>query len=141
MHSRIWLLGAWLVALSAMVGSLFFSEILRIPPCELCWYQRIAMYPLVVFYGLSLWNEDWRVASYTWPLVVFGGIVAGWQSLTQFVPSLKEISPCTQGISCSEINWQWGPFTIPVLSFIAFIVIAVCLWLGTRASTESANFD
>ena len=42
----IWM--AAVVALTAMAGSLYFSEVAHLEPCVLCWYQRIAMYALAV---------------------------------------------------------------------------------------------
>ena len=43
--------GRWLafaVAGGAMAASLYYSESVGFIPCEFCWYQRIAMYPLAV---------------------------------------------------------------------------------------------
>ncbi|WP_082321816.1 disulfide bond formation protein B [Variovorax paradoxus] len=37
---------AFLVAFASTLGSLFFSEVMKLEPCVLCWYQRIAMFPL-----------------------------------------------------------------------------------------------
>ena len=37
---------AWVIAASAMLGALFFGEVMQLPPCLLCWYQRIFMFPL-----------------------------------------------------------------------------------------------
>ncbi|MEM7737254.1 MAG: disulfide bond formation protein B, partial [Deinococcota bacterium] len=35
---------AWLIALVATAGSLYFSEVRNFIPCTFCWYQRILMY-------------------------------------------------------------------------------------------------
>ena len=49
---------AWIVALVAMLGSLYFSEVAHFIPCEYCWYQRIAMYPLVLILGIAAYRQD-----------------------------------------------------------------------------------
>ena len=44
------ILYSFLIALTGLLGSLFFSEIAKYDPCNLCWYQRIFMYPLVIIF-------------------------------------------------------------------------------------------
>ena len=39
---------AFVVAAIATGGSLFFSQVAGFVPCELCWFQRICMYPLSI---------------------------------------------------------------------------------------------
>src|SRR5699024_12759208 len=56
------LLIIWVQALLATGGSLYYSEILDYPPCELCWFQRIFMYPLVIIYGTALIKKDIKIA-------------------------------------------------------------------------------
>ena len=69
-----WIYGAWVIALVATVGSLFFSEVMQLPPCVLCWYQRIAMYPLVVIIGVGIVTGDRRVKNYALPVCLGGKI-------------------------------------------------------------------
>src|SRR3712207_5030944 len=66
------LYAAWVVALLATVGSLFFSEVMGLPPCALCWYQRIAMYPLVPVIATGILARDARVRAYALPLCLAG---------------------------------------------------------------------
>ncbi len=70
----LWL--AFAVALTATVGSLYFSEVAGLEPCTLCWYQRIAMYPLAVILGVAAWRGDWGVRRYAAPLAAIGAVVA-----------------------------------------------------------------
>lgn len=63
---------AWATALVASLGSLFFSEVMKLPPCVLCWYQRIAMYPLVAIIGAGIILKDGRLRFYALPLSVTG---------------------------------------------------------------------
>src|SRR5207237_5620973 len=94
------LLLACCVAAVAMAGSLYFSEVAHFTPCRLCWYQRIAMYPLVPILGLAAWRRDPGVRPYGLVLSVPGMIVAAYHVLVERYPSLEssvcEVSnPCT----------------------------------------------
>ena len=67
---------AFVVALLATVGSLYFSEVAHFEPCLLCWYQRIAMYPLVVILGLAAWRDDVGAWIYATALAAIGAVIA-----------------------------------------------------------------
>lgn len=120
---------AWLVALTATLGSLYFSEIREFVPCELCWIQRIFMYPLTIILGISVFTEDRAVRKYVLPLTIIGGIVSLYHYLVQKVPGFAEIQPCAQGVPCSGqyINW-FGFITIPFLALTAFTLITILMW-------------
>jgi disulfide bond formation protein DsbB len=93
---------AFLIALAATLGALFIGEVLGQMPCTLCWYQRIAMFPLVPILGLSLWRGDGMARAYALPLVLAGLALAAWHSglYAGFLP--EPIVPCTEnGPSCS----------------------------------------
>lgn len=127
---------AWLQALIAMLGSLFFSEVMELAPCVLCWYQRIAMYPLVVILGVGLLREDKQVWQYALPLSLIGWIIALYHNLLYYNIIPKAIIPCSTGISCTTKYIQWFGFvTIPLLALTAFSVIIACL-LVYRNSTR-----
>src|SRR5262252_10760527 len=66
---------AFVVAAIATGGSLFFSQIANFPPCELCWFQRICMYPLSYLLLILAWHGDNRAARYLLPLPVVGACV------------------------------------------------------------------
>ena len=75
------LFATWLVATVSTLGSLFFSEVMELPPCSLCWYQRIFMFPLpiVLFVGLMPTGDrsfDPRAVRYSLPLALIGGLTA-----------------------------------------------------------------
>ncbi|WP_074032703.1 disulfide oxidoreductase [Exiguobacterium sp. AT1b] len=120
---------AWLVALTATLGSLYFSEIREFVPCELCWIQRIFMYPLTIILGIAVFTDDRAVRKYVLPLTIIGGIVSLYHYLVQKVPGFAEIQPCAQGVPCSGqyINWL-GFITIPFLALTAFTLITVVMW-------------
>lgn len=128
---------AWLVALIAMLGSLFLSEVMEYPPCTFCWYQRILMYPLVIIFLVGLFPLDRNVFKYSIPFVVLGWLVALYHNLLQFGIISEDMTPCTQGIPCSTKYIDvFGFLTIPMLSFIAFSVILALLFLFFKGKTH-----
>lgn len=127
------LLLAWLASITAMVGSLFFSERMGFVPCTFCWYQRIVMYPLVLFLGMAFYRNDRDIYKYVLPMSVIGMLLSGYHYALQKLPSLQEFSTCTSGVPCSGqyINW-FGFVTIPFLALIAFTFIAAMMLMLWR---------
>ncbi|OKL35590.1 disulfide oxidoreductase [Domibacillus mangrovi] len=132
------LLAAWLTAIMATLGSLFFSERMEFVPCTLCWYQRILMYPLVVLLGIAFYRSDRHIYRYILPLSLFGMGMSGYQYALQKVPAVQKFEMCTSGVPCSgEYINVFGFITIPFLALIAFTVVTVMmviLWKKTAAS-------
>jgi disulfide bond formation protein DsbB len=119
---------AWVVALVATVGSLFFSEVMNLPPCVLCWYQRIAMYPLVAIIGAGILMRDGRMKFYALPLALAGLAVAVYHNLLYYRIIPDSIAPCTQGVSCTTVQIEWlGFITIPLMSLAAFVSVSLLL--------------
>jgi disulfide bond formation protein DsbB len=133
---------AWVVALVATVGSLFFSEVMLLPPCVLCWYQRIAMYPLVVILGVGIILGDRRVKFYALPVALAGLVVAGYHNLLYYGILPESIAPCTQGISCTSVQLEWlGFITIPLMSLTAFVLITLSLLFYKSVGKEKLSTD
>jgi len=119
---------AWVIALVATVGSLFFSEVMGLPPCVLCWYQRIAMYPLVVIIGSGVVMQDSRMKYYALPLCLSGLVISIYHNLLYYGIVSESIIPCTAGISCTSRQIEWlGFITIPLMALAAFVSLGVCL--------------
>ena len=119
---------AWIIALVATVGSLFFSEVMQLPPCVLCWYQRIAMYPLVLIIGTGIILRDARVKHYALPLCLIGLAISIYHNLLYYGLIPESITPCTEGVSCTSRQIEWlGFITIPLLALTAFVGLAFCL--------------
>ena len=119
---------AWVIALVATVGSLFFSEVMGLPPCVLCWYQRIAMYPLVVIIGTGVVMQDSRMKYYALPLCLSGLVISIYHNLLYYGIVSESIIPCTAGISCTSRQIEWlGFITIPLMALAAFVSLGVCL--------------
>ena len=128
--SEVWAYLAWVIALLSMVGSLFFSEVMNFPPCALCWYQRIAIYPLVAVIGVGIILRDRRMKYYALPLALVGLAIAVYHNLLYYGVIPETAAPCTQGVSCTDTQIEWFGFvTIPLLSLMAFTVICLCLLL------------
>ena len=129
-ESTAWMLvfGAWLVAAVSTLGALFFSEVMQIPPCVLCWHQRIFMFPLVLILPIRMFPFDRKVVRYALPLVVLGWLFAGFHLLLLAGVIPEALTPCTQGVPCSDKTIAWFGFvTIPLLSFMAFSIIIALL--------------
>lgn len=126
---------AWALAFVATSVSLYFSEILALPVCNLCWYQRILMYPLIIIIPVGILKQDKLLPFYVLPLSILGIIVAAYQSLLQLGIIPQGLLPCSLGVSCaSPFNW-FGFISIPLLSLLAFLGITFCLvvyWKNNR---------
>lgn len=119
---------AWMQSIMAVAGSLFFSEIMKFPPCTLCWYQRIFMYPLVIILGVGMIRRDKRVYTYVLPLSILGLCISFYHNLLYFKILPEGIQQCAFGISCTTKYFGlFGFITIPLLSLLAFAIITVCV--------------
>lgn len=123
-ETTLWLSVAAFVATVATAGSLWFSLGLGLTPCDLCWYQRIAMYPLVAVLGVAAVEKRAAVVGTALPLVALGLSLAAYHSFLQ-----ATVTECTLGGPCAAVQWQ-SPvvgLTIPNLSLVAFALLAVLL--------------
>lgn len=119
---------AWIVALVATAGSLFFSEVMELPPCLLCWYQRIAMYPLVFVIAAGIIMRDKRLKFYALPLCLTGLAISVYHNLLYYGIIPESLKPCEAGVSCTSRQIEWlGFITIPLMALAAFVVLALCL--------------
>lgn len=118
----------WIVTVAATAGSLFFSEVMQLPPCILCWYQRIAMYPLIVIIGAGIIMRDQRMPFYALPLSLIGLGISIYHNLLYYKLIPDHISPCTQGLSCTTVQIEWlGFITIPFMALVSFILTSAGL--------------
>lgn len=138
-ETKAWTLifAAWLVASVSTLGALFFGEVMQFPPCVLCWYQRICMFPLVLILPAGLFPLDRKVVRYALPLAVLGWLFAVFHLLLVAGVIPESIKPCTQGVPCSQTVIEWfGFLTIPLLSAVAFSVIIALLFLAYSRSSK-----
>ncbi|MBP9716432.1 MAG: disulfide bond formation protein B [Candidatus Levybacteria bacterium] len=127
---------ALIISLTSTLGSLYFSEILKLPPCLLCWYQRIFMYPLVVIFAVGIIKKDKNIPYFALPLSIIGLVIAAYHNLLYYKIIPESLEPCTIGISCTTKQIEWlGFITIPFLSLVSFIAITVIMLLFKKYST------
>lgn len=124
------------VAALATVGSLVFSEVIGYEPCELCWYQRIAMYPMVVVFGVDLLGGGSQARRYALPLAVVGCAISVYHYLVQVFPSAGG-GVCGTGVSCAaRYVEEFGFVSIPFMAGVSFaLIIAILLTLGRPVVT------
>ncbi len=131
----IWL--AWLVALVASVGSLLYSEVIGFEPCRLCWFQRIAMYPMVVVLLVGAIRREAAVKFYALPLSLVGLGISVWHYLIQTFPSLSEGAACDPSVPCSAKYVDvFGFVSIPFMAGAGFTLISVLLLLFVRSPKQ-----
>lgn len=119
---------AWVQAVVATTGSLFFSEVLRLTPCILCWYQRVLMYPLVIILAVGIILRDEKLRLYVLPLSLAGLAVATYHNLLYYGVLPEAMTQCSLGVSCTERQLElFGFVTIPLMSLTAFTVITVAM--------------
>jgi disulfide bond formation protein DsbB len=121
--SRTLLAMGALLAFGAMVGSLYFSEVVGFVPCSLCWYQRIAMYPLVVVLGVAAVRNEPGGWAYALPLALIGLVIALYHVTIQQLPAL-DVGACGVGVPCtSRYLAVFGFVSIPVMALGVFLPI------------------
>lgn len=135
---RLWLVPqartlALVVAATSMAGSLYFSQVAHYTPCLLCWWQRIAMYPLVVVLGVGLWR---RISDLVWlvlPLSLAGLATSVYHYQLQVFP--EQGSSCAPGASCA-FRWveSFGFISIPFMAGCGFAVISALMILDSKFS-------
>ncbi|HVZ12184.1 MAG TPA: disulfide bond formation protein B [Patescibacteria group bacterium] len=120
------LIFSFFIALFAMSGSLFFSEIAHFVPCKLCWYQRICMYPQVLLLGIANLKNDWGIKRYVLPLSIVGIVIATYHYILQMSPIPL---PCSDEVANCALKQvaSFGYITIPLMSFTAFALIILMM--------------
>lgn len=132
---------AWLAALAATLGALFIGEVLGQEPCHLCWWQRIAMFPLAVILGVACLRGDLGVWRYALPLALAGAAVAFYHSGLYLGLIPEPIEPCSRtGPSCTDAAMTLGGIVpLPVLSLGAFLIVAAGLVVAGRPLTKETR--
>lgn len=127
----------FLSAMIGTVGSLYFSEVMKFPPCALCWYQRICLYPLVLIFGAAIWSDDPGYKKYALPLSVLGLAIAIYHNFLYFGVIAPELTPCTQGVSCSSKQLElFGFITIPLLALFGFLTSTLLILLDRQKGSR-----
>ena len=127
---------AFAPALAAMLGSLYYSEIVGYIPCTLCWYQRILMYPLVLIILVGIIKRDDYLPNYVLPFSILGILVAGYHYLIQ-LGVFSHPATCEAGIPC-DMRWvnYLGFISIPFMALTAFMMITVIMGATVWANRQ-----
>jgi len=123
------------VVLASIFGSLFFSEIMKFVPCNLCWYQRLCVYPMafIIMTGLYLKSKD--TVQFLLPFTATGLFISIYHNLVYY-KVITIIVPCTESAPCTQQQLNWFGFvTIPLLSLLTFILL-LTLNVATRSLSK-----
>ena len=137
------LLLAWIVAIVTTAGSLWYSEHFHFLPCELCWYQRILMYPLVAILGVGWFRRDKAVWITALPFLVLGPFVSLYHWLVERVPSFAESTSCSIDAPCSAPYFEkLGFVTLAWMALSSFLLMGALLaFFVTAARREESPED
>lgn len=131
---------AFVIAVVALLGSLYYSEIVDLVPCEYCWFQRIGIYPLSVIFFVALVLEDRGVRKYVVPLCGITALISIWHILVQRVPSLAGSSSCSVDAPCAAILVErFGFVSIPVMALAVTLSIGTLMLVMHGADYEPEN--
>jgi disulfide bond formation protein DsbB len=134
------LLVAWIVAIVTVLGSLYYSEHAGFVPCELCWYQRILMYPLVIVLGVGWLRRDGRTWMTAAPFVVIGAPLSLYHWLVERVPSFAESSSCSILAPCTAPYFEkLGFVTLAWMCLSSFLLIGVLLVIAALSERLAAT--
>lgn len=127
---------SWAIALVAMLGSLYFSEVKGYLPCKLCWYQRILMYPQVFILGIASVRRQLDIYRYVLPMTILGACISTYHYLMEKTDLFPSNSFSCGMVPCDAeyINW-FGFVTIPFLALTGFVLISlihIVLWRMDR---------
>lgn len=127
--------------LSAVVGSLIYSDIVGFPPCDLCWWQRIFMYPQLVILAVAMYKKDKTIIDYLVPLSVLGAAVALFQSFIQWGFSFGVAGGCASvGGECAKVYFtQYSYITIPVMSLSVFAYVIAMKFVYYHKEWKTKN--
>ncbi len=129
---------AFLVAATCTLGSLYFSEIADFVPCRLCWFQRIAMYPLSAVLLVGAIRRDAAVRWYALPLAAIGAGIALYHYLVEWNPDLETGSCSLTGPSCSAFWFrEFGFITLAFMSLVGFLTILTLLFVRFPARLDA----
>lgn len=119
---------SFFVSLAAVVGSLFYSEVVGFEPCVLCWWQRVFLYPTLVLFALAAWQKDRGIFLYSSTLALLAGVIALYHSYVYMGGT--SILPCTAlGGACSKVFvYAFGYITIPSMSLTVVLYLLLLAW-------------
>ena len=129
----------FIVSLGAVLGSLFYSEVLGFEPCVLCWWQRVFLYPLPILFGVAIWKKSDSAFSYAVPMTLLAALIATYQSYV-FLGGVSLLSCTAIDGACSKVYVkEFGYITIPIMSLTASLYILLLAWANRIYLNENRN--
>ena len=130
---------AWIINIVSLTGSLYFSNVMMLPPCVLCWFQRICIFPLSFILAVGFLKKDKNVIWYALPLVCIGWVISLYHNLLYYKIIQEAISMCTSGVSCTSKQLEYmGFMTIPLMAFTSLTLTLICLIIFYRTSKKES---
>lgn len=130
----------WLVAAVATAGSLYYSIGADYVPCELCWYQRICIYPFAVILLVAAWRNDTATWRHGLPITAIGIVISAYHTQLQAFPEQQTfcsaITPCN-----ARYVWEWGFVSLPLMALAAQLFIAAVLLIARATDRTTDSFD
>jgi len=125
----LWLAAA--IAVAALVLSLWYSEVVGLLPCTLCWFIRTMVYPLAFMLPIAAWRRDTEIWRYVLPLAAVGSLISSYQHLMQMgVISGGACHALSGTVDCAiRYIYEFGYMTFPLLGLTAFVAIALLVWI------------
>ena len=130
---------AWIINIVSFCGSMFFSNVMMLPPCVLCWFQRICIFPMSIILAVGFLKKDKNVFWYALPLVSIGWIISMYHNLLYYKVIQEAISMCTSGVSCTSKQIEYiGFITIPLMALTSLTLTLICLILFYKNSNKES---
>ena len=131
---------AWSVSLVVILGSLYYSKVQGYVPCELCWYQRICLYPWAVILGIATFRRDSSIKVYAIPVLCISSVISLYHSWVQAFPPSNGTSFCTADVPCTlRYVWQFGFVSLPFMALSAAVAMIALLSIATPSESESTE--
>jgi hypothetical protein len=128
---------AWVVATVTTLGSLYYSEVEGYVPCELCWYQRIAVYPFAIILAIAAWRRDAGIRVYAVPVLAVGAVIAAYNAWIQAYPPDSGSAFCSADAPCTtRYVWEFGFVSLPFMALSACLAM-IALLLVARPTPRS----
>lgn len=132
------LLIGFITTLGGTFLTLFYSEYLRYAPCDLCWFQRIFLYPQIILFGLALYKKDYGILLYTFVLSLVGLAIAIYHHMLQIGYNIYK--PCSEApfaVDCAKPSFiEFGFVTFPFMAVVLFVFLALLSIVGMKYSKK-----
>ena len=135
----IFIYWAWLINIFSLAGSLYFSNVMMLPPCTLCWFQRICIFPLSIIFAIGFLKKDQNVLFYAAPLAAIGWMISLYHNLLYYKIIPKAITLCSSGVSCTDKQIEYFSFiTIPLMALTSLTLTLIFLTLFYKNTRKAS---